>query len=86
MIRMYVRQAVGDFETWRKDHEAKAAERAARGVSAEGVHRSLDDPNEVTYWHDFTTPEEARTYADGPGDSIEQGDRGSRIVWFGHAM
>ena len=81
MIRMYVRQAVDDFETWRRAHAAKAAERAARGVTGEGFHRGLDDPGEVTYWHDFATPDAARTY-----DSIEQGERGSKIVWFGHAI
>lgn len=86
MIRMYVRHAVDDFETWRKNHAAKAAERAAQGVVGEGCHRGLDDPNDLTYWHDFETPEQARTYADGPGDSTEAGDRGSRIIWFGHAM
>lgn len=81
MIRMYVRHAVDDFHKWRSAHEAEAAQRKALGVVGEGAHRGLDDPNEVTYWHDFATPEEARAYADAAGD-----DRASRIVWFAHAL
>jgi hypothetical protein len=46
------------------------------------VNRGVDDPNDVTLWHDFATPEEARAYA---GEAAPD-DRGSRIVWFTHAL
>ncbi len=85
MIRLYVRHAVEDFEKWRKGYDAHAALRTAHGVTGDGVHQAVDDPNDVTVWHDFETPEEASAFANSDGLKRAMGDlgvQGAPIVWI----
>lgn len=64
MIRLYVRQRVQDYEAWRRSHDQAETElRPDSGVVGSGVHRSVDDSDDVTVWHDFETEAEARAFA-----------------------
>lgn len=85
-VRLYIRHKIEDFEAWRAAHAARAHERAALGVTAEGVHRGLDDPSDVTIWHDFADPDAARDFANRPEArmALESGaSPGSPLVWLG---
>jgi hypothetical protein len=62
MVRMFVRHDVADYDAWRKVYDDFADEQQARGVRAEAVYRSVEDPNDVTVWHDFDDVESARAF------------------------
>lgn len=51
MVRMFARHQVADYDAWRKVYDA--FERESLGVRQHAVYRSVDDPNDVTVWHDF---------------------------------
>jgi hypothetical protein len=49
------------------------------------VFQSIDDPNDVTVWHDFDTAEAARAFAssDELGNAMQQaGVRGEPQLWY----
>jgi quinol monooxygenase YgiN len=51
MVRMFARHQVADYDAWRKVYDA--FDREALGVRTHGVYRSVEDPNDITVWHDF---------------------------------
>jgi hypothetical protein len=85
VTRMFVRHKVGDYATWRKAYDAFDAERMALGVAGQGVYRSIDDPNDVTVWHDFTTTAAAKAFASSERLKTamsQAGVQGTPEVWF----
>ncbi len=60
MVRMPVRHRVADYRTWREACEA--FDRASLGVKADAVYQQLDDPDDVTVWHDFDTRGQAESF------------------------
>lgn len=85
MVRLFIRHPVESFEKWWEGYSAGDDFRAAGGVKAAGVHRAVDDPNDLTVWHDFETPEEARAFADNPElhDAMDRtGVRAKPIIWI----
>lgn len=62
MVRLFVRHTVGDYDVWKKGYDGFDAKRRALGVTDQAVFRSLDDPNDVTVWHDFATRGEADSF------------------------
>lgn len=63
MIRIFVRHKVEDYPKWRKGYDAFENERKPMGVRGAAVFQSLDDPNDVTIWHDFDDRESAESFA-----------------------
>ena len=63
MTRLFVRHNVADYKLWRKAYDDFDAERKALGVTGHAVFQSIDDPDDVTVWHDFSTPQSARDFA-----------------------
>ena len=63
MIRMFARHPVTDYATWRKAYDDFEGERRTMGVTGAAVFQSVDDPNDVTIWHDFNTVEAAHAFA-----------------------
>jgi hypothetical protein len=57
MVRLFVRINVADYETWREVYDQFYGERVAMGVMGDAAFQLVDDPNDVTVWHDFETPE-----------------------------
>jgi hypothetical protein len=53
MVRLYIRHRVADYDAWRKVYDDFAGQQQAAGVRAVAVYQSIDDPNDVTVWHDF---------------------------------
>jgi len=65
-VRLFVRHPVTDYATWRKAYDAFDSERVPMGVIGDAVYRSVDDPNDVTVYHDFATVEKAKAFAASP--------------------
>lgn len=63
MVRMFVRHPVQDFTTWKQAYDDFDAERSEWGVRGDAVFQSVDDPNDVTVWHDFDDVDSAREFA-----------------------
>jgi len=53
---------VADYETWRKAYDQFYGERLDMGVLGAAAFQLVDDPNDVTVWHDFETDEVARAF------------------------
>jgi hypothetical protein len=83
MIRMFIRHEVADYDAWRAVYDA--FDRQALGVQAHAVYRSLDDPNDVTVWHDFESAEAAHGFA-STGELEEAmrhaGVTSTPTIWF----
>jgi hypothetical protein len=82
---MFVRHSVSDFDTWKQAYDDFDAKRKEMGVVAHGVFRSVDDPNDVTVWHDFETAESAHDFARSHqlrGAMSQGGVAGKPEVWF----
>jgi heme-degrading monooxygenase HmoA len=62
MVRVFVRHTVEDYQAWRNVYDEFDQMRRSMGVEGTAVFQSIDDPNDVTVWHDFDTAEAARAY------------------------
>ena len=60
MVRVFGRNQVADYVTWREAFDA--FDRGSRGVRQDAVYRSLSDPNEVTVIFDFDDQEAAEAF------------------------
>ncbi len=63
MVRMFVRHSVANYRLWRRAYNAFDKERKGMGVVADGVYRAIDDPNDVTVYHDFKDRRRAVSFA-----------------------
>lgn len=84
-VRMYVRHEVADYAAWRKEYDAFHAERKKMGVTADRVYRSIDNPNDVTAWHEFKTVEAAKAFASSARLKAvmeKAGVKGTPQIWF----
>ena len=85
MVRLFVRINVADYKTWREAYDQFYGERVAMGVMGDAAFQLVDDPNDVTVWHDFETPEVARAFvsSDALRDVMQRaGVQGEPQVWF----
>jgi hypothetical protein len=85
MVRIFVRHAVADYAAWREVYDEFDAERGPMGVVAHGVCQGLDDPNDVTLWHDFATREQAEAFtaSEALRDAMRRaGVQGQPAVWL----
>jgi len=63
MVRLLVRHSVENYRTWRKAYDGFDAERKAMGVIGDAVYQAVDDPNDITAYHDFKTRKQAESFA-----------------------
>jgi hypothetical protein len=85
MVRLFVRISVADYETWRKEYDQFYADRVAMGVIGAAAFQLVDDPNDVTIWHDFETAEVARAFvsSDALRNVMQRaGVQGDPQIWF----
>jgi hypothetical protein len=85
MIRLFVRHRVADYDAWRKVYDEFDATRRPMGVIGDAVFQAIDDPNDVTVWHDFQTADEARAFASSEAvrDVLQRaGIEGAPETWF----
>jgi hypothetical protein len=85
MVRLFVRINVADYETWRNVYDVFYGERVATGVLGAAAFQLVDDPNDVTVWHDFETAEVARAFVSSDAlRTVMQraGVQGEPQIWF----
>jgi hypothetical protein len=85
MVRLFVRINVADYETWREVYDQFYGERVAMGVMGDAAFQLVDDPNDVTVWHDFETPEVATAFVSSDAlRNVRQraGVQGEPQFWF----
>jgi hypothetical protein len=85
MVRLYIRHRVADYDAWRNVYDGSADQQQAGGVRAEAVYQSIDDPNDVTVWHDFDEAGTARAFvgsAELRDGMRTAGVQGEPQVWF----
>lgn len=85
MIRMLVRHSVQNYGTWRKAYNSFDTERKTMGVVGDDVYQALDDPNDVTVYHDFKTRQQAESFA--TSQRLKEvmknaGVKGQPKIWF----
>jgi hypothetical protein len=88
-VRLFVRHDVADYAAWHKAYRDFDAKRRTMGVVAQAVYRSIDDANDVTVTHDFTSAEKAKAFASSPDlkAAMEQaGVKGAPQIWFTSRM
>jgi hypothetical protein len=75
VVRLFIRHNVADYDAWRQVYDELDGNRRTMGVTAEAVYQSIDDPNDVTIWHDFETAQAAQAFASSPEqpDATERG-------------
>ena len=85
MITLFARHTVSDYQTWRKAFDAFGPTLKAAGVVGSLVYQSVDDPNDLTVAHEFSSLEDAQAFASG--DALRKarpdaGVAGTPTVWF----
>ena len=66
MALCMVLHRVRDFPTWRQEYDSVAELQKAGGVTADSVHRMVDDRDNVLVLHEFDTLELARAFFADP--------------------
>jgi heme-degrading monooxygenase HmoA len=61
-VTAVVRHKVADYDAWRTVYDSLAEVQASGGVTAESVHRLLDDGNDVLVVHRFDTADAAQAF------------------------
>ena len=85
MIRMFVRHPVQDFGNWKQAYDSFGEERNGMGVRGDAVYQAVDNPNDVTAWHDFENLEAAQAFAASPRLKevmTDAGVAGEPTIWF----
>jgi hypothetical protein len=85
VVRMFVRHQVADYGAWRPVYDSIDEARRDLGVTGHAVYRSVEDPNNVTIWHDFPSQDAAQSFVSSSvlGDAMQRsGVQGQPEVWF----
>jgi hypothetical protein len=85
MVRLFIRHDVADYDAWRKVYDEFDADRRPMGVTGDAVFQSIDDPNDVTVWHDFAEADEARGFVSSEALRAAMGRagvQGEPQIWF----
>ena len=62
MVRVFVRHTVADYERWKQEYDSFDKGRGELGVRGDAVFQSVDNPRDVTVWHDFDGLEQAQAF------------------------
>ena len=84
-VRMFVRHRVTDYPAWKEAYDAFDEGRSGLGVVDHAAYQAIDDPSDVTVWHDFSTREAAQSFASSPQlrEAMQQaGVSGQPDIWF----
>jgi hypothetical protein len=85
MVRLFIRHNVADYQAWRQVYDDFDEQRRSMGVKDDAVYQSIDNPNDVTAWHDFETAEEAQAIvgSDDLKNAMQNaGVEGEPQIWF----
>ena len=85
MATLFVRHKVADFGAWKKGYAEAKQVRDTGGVTSDGVYQSVDDPNDITVYHEFDSIDAARAFASSDvlkSAMQDLGVVGSPDIWF----
>jgi hypothetical protein len=85
MVRLFVRHDVADYDAWRQVYDEFDGPRRGLGVTGDAVFQSVDNPNDVTVWHDFETAAAAQAFGSSPElrDAMQRaGVQGEPDAWI----
>jgi hypothetical protein len=85
IVRLFVRHNVNDYAAWRKVYDEFDEQRRPMCVTDDAVFQSIDDPTDVTLWHDFDSADQARAFvsSDELRNAMQKaGVQGEPQVWF----
>ncbi len=85
MATLFARHDVEGYDRWKAAYDNFEAVRRSMGVTAQGVFRGHDNPNDVTIFHEFESAEAARTFAESPRlrEAMENaGVAGAPAIWI----
>jgi quinol monooxygenase YgiN len=85
VVRIFVRHRVADYAAWREVYDGIDQQRREFGVMDHAVYQALDDPNDVTVWHDFASRDAAESFATSPQlrEAMQRaGVQGEPDIWF----
>jgi hypothetical protein len=85
MVRLFVRLHVAEYESFRNAYDHFYGERVALGVMGAAAFQLVDDPNDVTVWHDFETADVANAFlaSDELRDVMQRaGVQGEPQMWL----
>lgn len=85
MTTMFVRHTVSDYKAWRKAYDDFAPVQKAKGVTVQSVYRAVDNPNDITVTHEFTSVEAAQAFAKSAelkSAMQNAGVVGAPTIWF----
>jgi hypothetical protein len=85
MVRMFIHHRVEDYPQWRRSYDAFDEERRGMGVTDDGVFCAVENSNDVTVFHDFSTVDEAKAFAGSARlreAMSEAGVLGDPEIWF----
>ncbi|MHC4958673.1 MAG: cyclase [Planctomycetota bacterium] len=83
--RMFVRHNVNDFGTWKQAYDAFHTTRTELGAQGGEIYQAIDNPNDITAWHDFDTPAAAQAFANSPQlkEAMQNaGVTSTPTIWF----
>jgi hypothetical protein len=76
---------VANFGAWKKVYDDFDAERQSMGVTSQGVYQLDGNPNDVTVYHEFSSMDAAKAFAESPRLREvmgEAGVQGHPDIWF----
>ncbi|MDX1662078.1 MAG: antibiotic biosynthesis monooxygenase [Gemmatimonadota bacterium] len=82
---MFIRHQVDDFDAWKDAYDEFDEERSEMGVKDDAVFQAVNDPEDVTVWHDFESQDAARSFLDSPRlreVMTSAGVVGEPDIWF----
>jgi hypothetical protein len=85
MATLFVRHDVRDFSSWKSHYDSFDKERKTMGVTAHGVYQAIDNPNNVTVYHEFKDVNAAKEFAGSARLKEvmrEAGVVGAPEIWF----
>jgi hypothetical protein len=85
MTTLFVRHQVTDYAQWRQVYDGFAPTQKALGVQDQAVYQAIDNPNDITVRHEFTTLEAAQAF--GASSELQSamhdaGVEGAPTIWF----
>ena len=85
MATTFVRRTVSNYKTLRKVYDDFAPVQKAKGVTAQAVYQAVDNPNDITVTHEFSTVEAAQAFV--KSEELKQaiqkaGVVGAPTIWF----
>ena len=85
MAHLFVRHTVADFDAWKPLFDDHDATRRSFGITEAGLHRAVDNPNDLTVVFEVESVDRAREFTESADlrETMQRaGVQGRPDVWF----